>query len=200
MAGVITIPGMFLTGTHAARPAATAVGSGSLYACSDHGLIYQSNGAAWSTWATLGATVAFAGARVHNNAALTIPNNTPQAMTFNSERYDTDGYHDTGSNTSRLTIPTGKGGKYLVTAHVSWTANATGLRQLYFKLGAGTVIATSQTFSVHATEPTRMSLSTVYDIAAAEYVEAFAQQTTGGNLDIVVAAAYSPEFSVSLLR
>ena len=50
----ITMPGMLLDGTHAARPAATTVGGGTLYACSDHGLIYQSDGAAWSTWATLG--------------------------------------------------------------------------------------------------------------------------------------------------
>lgn len=50
MPGVITVPGMFLTGTHAARPAASAVGKGSLYACSDHKLIYQSNGSSWSTW------------------------------------------------------------------------------------------------------------------------------------------------------
>lgn len=51
---VITIPGMFLTGDHASRPAATAVGSGSLYSCTDHSLIYQSDGSSWSTWATLG--------------------------------------------------------------------------------------------------------------------------------------------------
>src|SRR5688572_7046606 len=51
---VITVPGMFLTGDHASRPAATAVGGGSLYSCSDHSLIYQSDGASWSTWATLG--------------------------------------------------------------------------------------------------------------------------------------------------
>lgn len=50
-----TFPGMLQEGTHAARPAATAVGSGALYACSDHALIYQSDGATWSTWATLGA-------------------------------------------------------------------------------------------------------------------------------------------------
>lgn len=50
----ITIPGMFLTGTHAARPAASAVGGGTLYSCSDHSLIYQSDGSAWSTWATVG--------------------------------------------------------------------------------------------------------------------------------------------------
>src|SRR5687767_3222433 len=49
----ITIPGMFLTGDHASRPAANAVGGGSLYACSTHSLIYQSDGSSWSTWATL---------------------------------------------------------------------------------------------------------------------------------------------------
>lgn len=52
----ITIPGMFLTGDHASRPAATAVGGGSIYSCTDHALLYQSDGAAWSTWATLGGT------------------------------------------------------------------------------------------------------------------------------------------------
>jgi hypothetical protein len=52
----ITIPGMFLTGDHASRPAATAVGTGSIYSCTTHSLIYQSDGATWSTWATLGST------------------------------------------------------------------------------------------------------------------------------------------------
>lgn len=65
----ITIPGMFLTGVHASRPAANAVGAGALYSCSDHDLIYQSNGSAWSTWATVGGgggggALALAGARV----------------------------------------------------------------------------------------------------------------------------------------
>lgn len=45
-----------LDGDHASRPAATAVPEGTLYACTDHGLIYQSDGATWSTWATLGST------------------------------------------------------------------------------------------------------------------------------------------------
>jgi hypothetical protein len=49
-----TLPGVLLEGDHASRPAATAVATGSLYACSTHGLIYQSDGSAWSTWATLG--------------------------------------------------------------------------------------------------------------------------------------------------
>lgn len=44
------------SGDHASRPAASAVPAGALYACSDHGLIYQSDGTStWTTWATLGA-------------------------------------------------------------------------------------------------------------------------------------------------
>lgn len=46
----ITVPGMFLSGTHAARPAASAVGVGTLYSCTTHGLVYQTAGGAWGTW------------------------------------------------------------------------------------------------------------------------------------------------------
>lgn len=36
---------------HASRPTATAVTAGTLYSCSDHDLIYRSDGSTWSTWA-----------------------------------------------------------------------------------------------------------------------------------------------------
>lgn len=45
-------------GTHAARPAVGDVPEGTLYSCADHGLVYQSDGATWDTWATLGGDVA----------------------------------------------------------------------------------------------------------------------------------------------
>lgn len=43
-----------LTGNHASRPAANAVPEGTLYSCTTHGLIYQSDTSTWSTYATLG--------------------------------------------------------------------------------------------------------------------------------------------------
>lgn len=63
----ITIPGMFLTGDHASRPAATAVGGGSIYSCTDHDLLYQSDGAAWTTWATLSGGAPDAHSTSHEN-------------------------------------------------------------------------------------------------------------------------------------
>lgn len=51
-----TLPALLDTGTHAARPAASAVGSGALYSCTDHSLIYQSDGSSWTTWASMTAS------------------------------------------------------------------------------------------------------------------------------------------------
>lgn len=48
-----TLPALLDTGTHAARPAASAVGTGALYSCTDHDLIYQTDGSSWTTWADL---------------------------------------------------------------------------------------------------------------------------------------------------
>jgi hypothetical protein len=48
-----------LTGTHGSRPAASAVPAGTLYSCTTHNLVYQSDGSStWSTWATLLGNVA----------------------------------------------------------------------------------------------------------------------------------------------
>lgn len=51
-----TLPGILLTGIHSARPAANAVGTGTLYSCTTHALIYQSDGSTWSTWANVAGT------------------------------------------------------------------------------------------------------------------------------------------------
>lgn len=52
-----TVAGIHLgPDTHANRPAANASGLpvGALYLCSDHDLIYKTDGSSWSTWATVG--------------------------------------------------------------------------------------------------------------------------------------------------
>ena len=57
-----TVSGILLTGVHASRPT-SGVSTGTLYACSTHGLVYQTTdtGATWVTWATLGTALAAAG-------------------------------------------------------------------------------------------------------------------------------------------
>jgi hypothetical protein len=48
-----TLGGVFLKGTAAARPAANAVAGGTVYSATDTGVISQSDGSSWSTWATI---------------------------------------------------------------------------------------------------------------------------------------------------
>lgn len=60
--GSVTVAGILLYGNHAGRPA-SGVATGTLYACSTHGLVYQTTdtGATWVTWATLGTALTAAG-------------------------------------------------------------------------------------------------------------------------------------------
>jgi len=51
MANTYNLVGVLLSGTHAARPAASTVAAGAIYAETDTGQIYQSNGSSWTLWA-----------------------------------------------------------------------------------------------------------------------------------------------------
>lgn len=75
----ITFEGMTLTGDHASRPAATAVGAGSIYACSTHSLIYQSDGSSWATWATLGGDLSDTGVITYLDGTVAAAPSTPAA-------------------------------------------------------------------------------------------------------------------------
>src|SRR5512139_267514 len=81
------------------------------------------------------------GCRVYNNAAINIANDTVTALTFNSERFDTNGIHSTALNTGRLTCQTA--GTYVITAHAAFAANATNRRQITIRLNGATIIADS---------------------------------------------------------
>lgn len=53
-----TLGGVFLKGTAASRPAANAVAGGTVYSATDTGVITQSDGSSWSTWATISSGLA----------------------------------------------------------------------------------------------------------------------------------------------
>jgi hypothetical protein len=47
-------------------------------------------------------------------------------VNFDTESFDTDAFHSTVTNTSRLTVPVGKAGYYLIVGQASWATSATG--------------------------------------------------------------------------
>lgn len=135
--------------------------------------------------------------RLFHSAAQTLTTATLTVLAFNTERFDAaapNAMHDTVTNNSRITIPTGGAGWYLLQANVSFAANATGFRQLQIRHNGATVIA-SAIGPAAASGGTRMNVSTMYRMNVGDYAEVQAQQTSGGNLAVETSVDISPSFS-----
>ena len=63
--------------------------------------------------------------RAYNAPGQSLPAAVGTSLTFNSERYDNAAMHSTSSNTARITVPTGGGGKYLVGGYTLVPGQAT---------------------------------------------------------------------------
>ena len=140
----------------------------------------------------------FIGCRVYNSNAITIANAAATALSFNSERFDSDAMHSTVSLTRRITsqIP----GKYIIGGHVRWQANSTGYRELRIRVNAATAITWTRTQALSGALNTMHVLTTCYFMTAGSYAELMAYQNSGGNLTVQVAGDYSPEFWAVLAR
>lgn len=122
------------------------------------------------------------------------------AIQYNSsDLWDTDGFHDPSTNNTRITIPAGLGGLYLITASASWDATAAGVRQI--------VVETSNSGfygdNVQSGNATalRQLVSDVARLSAGEYLECKAFQNSGGVRTIYgnTAVAGSLRFGVTWL-
>jgi hypothetical protein len=143
------------------------------------------------TWATPSSAASYRGVSLYGTAVQSIPNATDTILTFNSEAWDTDGYHSTSTNTSRITIPAGLGGKYLVTMNTSPALNGTGGRYMeIYKNGARLVndigIAGSASLYVN------LAGTFVVNLVATDYIEMLVYQDSGGALNFNKAATTSP--------
>ena len=134
--------------------------------------------------------------KVTTNQSLS--NNTDTAITFNAEEFDTNSYHDNSTNNSRMTIPAGKAGKYLLIGNLTFAANASGVRNLQFLINATTTIGTTRIATAGLSENTIINCSAIVNLAVADYVEVVAFQTSGGALN-VNASQSTTTFSIQYL-
>ena len=182
VADVVTTAGDLLYGT--AADTVTRLGIGTA------GQVLQVNsGATAPEWATAASGSTFAGCSLTKSTGQSVATATTVILTFDTEEFDSDAYHSTSSNTSRITIPSGKGGKYLfvLTANFA-TDNASGQRLLMlYKNGAvhkySTSLGATSGFSWRATT------SIIVSAVATDYFEFAVYQDSGVSLNINSGAA-----------
>lgn len=106
---------------------------------------------------------------------------TGEALTSNEETSDIGGMHSTVSNTELITIPSGEGGLYTISATVTYAANATGIRQLVLEFNATTQV-TLQKVDACSSGSTVLNGNITRNMAAGDTVSVWAIQTSGGDL------------------
>ena len=173
---IVDAKGDLIAATAADTPARLAVGTDGQVLTAD------STAATGLKWATASSGSSFVGTNV-NGTTQTISNNTQTAIAWTVEVFDTNSFHDNSTNNTRLTIPTGKTGYYLINARHEWDGNTSGERGLWVKKNGTTTVATADFHNAASTGPF-MKVTGVQYLSAGDYIEMICYQTSGANRTI----------------
>lgn len=135
-------------------------------------------------------------ARIYSTSPVTLTSGLDTAVPFTSVRWDSHGMWDVGDPT-KFVVQSGDDGYYRFGYNLRFANNATGTRRV------GIWVNGTDRFW-HSIDPACSGIPTVkgaagieWPLAVGDYVELFAYQDSGGNLDLEVASAYSLEFWIS---
>ena len=177
MATAIDAKGDLVVGTGADTFGRLAVGA------NDTILVAASGEATGLKWAAP-ASPSFVGWYLYNSAVQSLANATATNITMDSEFYDTNGFH-TGSNAT-ITIPSGQAGKYLLVGAITYAANASGQRYANFNINSSGATNPQLVFETTASGIASTLIVNVWDLAVNDTVALQGNQTSGGNLNVVV--------------
>jgi len=140
-----------------------------------------------------------------NNANVVVATATWVLIPLNTTNYDhvphkQTAMHSNAVNNSRIYARID--GVYSITAQFSYAPNATGLRNIavcYNSAGALINMINGASLPTHPTADSAISTAATRYLNAGDYIEMFARQTSGGNLNVLYYAIYSPVLSLSYL-
>jgi hypothetical protein len=172
-----------------------AVGAGKVWFDTTAGAV-KVRDAANQSWATLVSSAARArhAVRVFSTTTFALTNAADAFPTFDSERFDTDNYHS--GTSSRLTVPAGLDGLYLVVWHGYTTGSPGAGSNCGIRLNgvSGIAIGSLQ----NDTSLGAWHVSTIWPLVAGDYVEGKIRVQAISKTTIADPPA-SPEFSMTLL-
>jgi hypothetical protein len=171
---IVDAKGDLIAATAADTPARLAVGTNGQVLTADS---TASTGLAWAT----PAAGTFVGVSVSSTTDQTINNATYTALTWDGEYFDTDNYHSNVTNNSRITIPAGKAGKYLISGYVTYDNGTTGSRQLVIRKNGSSTY--TQSLTAANFYPTG-TVTYIADLAVNDYIEMAVWQSQGSSVTL----------------
>ena len=140
------------------------------------GQVLQTNsGATAPGWA------GFDGVFAYSSSAQTIGHSgSHTAITLTATLFDTSSYWSAGDPT-KITIPTT--GYYFIASHLTFDTNATGGRHLKVYKDGVSLSNLSAGDTPNSTTECSLGLSSIRSLTAGEYLQLYAWQDSGGNLD-----------------
>jgi hypothetical protein len=129
-----------------------------------------------------GGTPTFSGALVTRDAVQSISNETTTLISWNTETFDTDAYHDNSTNPSRFTAPAT--GYYAVGCNIDWASGGSAGNRIAWLIKNGATTGIFGNTTVVSNNQVRYNLNTIVQLTAGDYVEVNVYQSSGGSLNL----------------
>ena len=139
----------------------------------------------------------FSGARITHSITQSIPDLTFSKLNFNTERFDTDNYHDNVNNNTRLVAPFN--GYYLVFSDMKFANNVNGRRSSGIYFNDSVYICAWSNNTIGSVWDTSLQNSCVWYFKAGDYIELRVFQDSGGNLSTIKTESHTPELGMAFL-
>lgn len=135
-----------------------------------------------------GAGGSFVGVKVYRSATYALANNAVTAVPWDAEEFDTNTFHDTATNNTRLTVPSGQSGKYQISVNLGTDAAGSITRFLLsVRLNGTTVVrgGIMETSNSGTVFPMN-TVSLLASLVAGDYIEATYYQNSGTTKNMFV--------------
>jgi len=144
------------------------------------------------TWATPTTGSTFSGARVTKSANQSVAATTYTSVTWNQEPLDVGGYHDNATNNTRLTIPTGKTGYFLV----QWNLHSYNIGAMAYRLlkNGSSIVEWSDSYNWAAGVEIDFTNQWLGALSAGDYIEIQVWMSTAKSVYGSSTATYEPSW------
>ena len=186
MATAIDAKGDLVVGTGADTFSRLAVGA------NDTVLVAASGEATGLKWAAP-AAAGFVGAQL-TKTAQSVATGDYYAVTWDTEAFDTNTFHDNSTNNSRVTIPSGKRNYYRFSGIMTFASNSTGSRFVRIHKNGSNIVWVGWLAGLAGGNETGVVFCHTLNATAGDYFELFVKQESGSGLNVTANSSWDVQY------